>query len=191
MTHEPGAPIQGWNTLALGPIEIERVGMDIRRLEMDAVPELWRINEEGLPGVGKVTEAAMGDLLSLAELPLGVFEGGELLGFVICLLPRTRYGSLNYAWFNERYDQFLYVDRIAVAEAHRNRQVGGLLYARVIEEADKLGVPIAAEVSLQPPNPGSMRFHDRHDFSEVGVLHHGKQSVTMLLREWTGTAQRT
>ena len=156
--------------------------MQLRILQPDDVPAMWRINEEGLPGVGEVSEAAMADLLSLSTLPLGAFDGDELLGFVLCLLPATRYASLNYGWFNARYTSFLYVDRIAVAEAHRDRQVGTRLYAQVIAHADKNQQPVAAEVSLRPPNPGSMRFHGRHDFVEVGTLDHGYQSVTMLMR---------
>ncbi|MDP6932998.1 MAG: GNAT family N-acetyltransferase [Myxococcota bacterium] len=159
--------------------------MNLRTLHTDDVPALWRINEEGLPGVGKVSEAALADLLALAELPLGAVDGNDLVGFVLCLLPGTRYASLNYAWFNQHYDHFLYVDRIAVSRTHRNRQVGTRLYASVIEHAGSRHWPIAAEVSLQPPNPGSMRFHRRHDFTEVGTLHHPSQSVTMLLRERT------
>ena len=160
----------------------DREGLTLRLLTPEDVPTLWRINEEGLPGVGEVSEEALADLLSLAELPLGAWDGDELVGFVLCLLPGTRYGSLNYAWFNERYDAFLYVDRIAVAERHRDRQVGGALYARVIAYAEARGWPVAAEVSLKPPNPGSMRFHGRHGFVEVGKLHHPYQSVTMVMR---------
>ena len=156
--------------------------MNFRKLTPQDTPSLWTINEQGLPGVGKVSPAALADLVTLADLPLGAFDGDTLIGFVLCLLPRTRYGSLNYAWFNERYDDFLYVDRIAVATAHRNRQIGTLLYQRVIEYANNKQWPVAAEVSLLPPNPGSMRFHDRHGFTEVGVLHHDYQSVTMFMR---------
>jgi hypothetical protein len=160
--------------------------MHIQILQTDDVPAIWRINEEGLPGVGKVSQTAVADLLSLSELALGVFEQDELVGFVLCLLPATRYASLNYAWFNERYDHFLYVDRIAVAQDHRNREIGTLLYAAVVAEADKNSRPVAAEVSLNPPNPGSMRFHGRHNFREVGVLHHNDKSVTMLMRPFSG-----
>lgn len=157
--------------------------MDIHTLKKKDVPSLWCINEDGLPGVGKVTEAALADLLSLAELPLGAFDGDALVGFVLCLVPGTRYASPNYAWFNEHYNSFLYVDRVAVLHTHRNRQVGTQLYASVIEHANQRHWPIAAEVSLKPPNPGSMRFHGRHDFREVGTLHHEHQSVAMLLRD--------
>jgi hypothetical protein len=156
--------------------------MKLRTLSSEHVSTLWRINEEGLPGVGKISESDLADLLSLTTLPLGAFAGTELVGFVLCLLPGTRYGSLNYAWFNQNYEDFLYVDRIAVTPTHRDRQVGTLLYASVIAHAEERGWPVAAEVSLQPPNPGSMRFHERHGFTEVGTLHHETQSVAMLLR---------
>ena len=156
--------------------------MNIRPLHTQDAAAMWRVNEEGLPGVGQVSPEAMADLVRLSVLPLGVFDGTELAGFVLCLLPRTRYGSLNYAWFNERYTDFLYVDRIAVAHNHRNQRIGTLLYERVIEAAALRSFPIAAAVSLAPPNPGSMRFHGRHGFAEVGKLDHGYQSVTMLMR---------
>jgi len=143
---------------------------------------MWRINEEGLPGVGAVSQDAMADLLRLSELPLGAFADDTLVGFVLCLVPGTRYGSLNYAWFHQHVAEFLYVDRIAVAAAHRGRGVGEALYGRVIAAATARGWPVAAEVSLRPPNPGSMRFHGRHGFNAVGMLEHGPKAVTMLLR---------
>lgn len=157
--------------------------MKLRTLSSEHVSTLWRINEEGLPGVGKISEAGLADLLSLSTLSLGAFDGNELVGFVLCLLPGTRYGSPNYAWFNQRYEEFLYVDRIAVTPSHRDRQVGTRLYTDVIAHAEAHGWPVAAEVSLDPPNPGSMRFHERHGFAEVGTLHHEAQSVAMLLRD--------
>jgi len=163
-------------------LKSQATGMDIRNLCSDDIPSLWRINEEGLPGTGKVSQEEIANLLALSELSLGAYEDGLLTGFVICLLPRTRYGSLNYAWFNENYQDFLYVDRIAVSQNHRNKQIGTLLYERVFKHASELKVPVAAEVSLNPPNPGSMRFHERNEFFEVGTFHHESKSVTMLIR---------
>ena len=156
--------------------------MIFRELDTQDITMIWKINEEGLPGTGKVSEDEIEKLLNYSELSLGAFDENELLGVVICLLPRTEYGSLNYAWFNARYDDFLYVDRIAVAAAYRDRKVGTLLYQNVIGHAAKLKVPVAAEVNLEPPNPGSMRFHKRHGFSEVGQLSHGAKSVAMVMR---------
>ena len=156
--------------------------MDIRRLDSKDVEAAWQINEQGLPGTGQVSLEEMAELFSLSELPLGIFDDDELLGFVLCLTPRTRYASRNYAWFNDRYQEFLYVDRIAITVEHRDRGIGSLLYERVIEHAESLQFPVTAEVNLTPPNPGSIRFHERHSFTEVGVFHQGVKSVTMMLR---------
>ena len=156
--------------------------MDIRRLEPEDVAAAWQINEQGLPGTGQVSHEEMADLMSLSELSIGAFEGDGMLGFVLCLTPCTRYASLNYAWFNQRYQEFLYVDRIAVAIEQRGRGIGTLLYERVIEHAESLRFPVTAEVNLTPPNPGSIRFHERHSFAEIGVFHQGEKSVTMMLR---------
>lgn len=156
--------------------------MDLRDLTQHDVASMWSINEQGLPGTGQVSKQEMADLLNLSALSLGVFREEELLGFVICLSPGTSYGSLNYAWFNQRFDAFLYVDRIAVAHQQRDQGIGSMLYEQVIISANQQGVPVAAEVNSTPPNPGSMRFHERFRFKEVGELHHQEKSVMMLLR---------
>ena len=104
-----------------------------------------------------------------------------MVGFVICLPPNTEYGSLNYAWFNQRYDNFLYVDRIAVSVEYQNQNIGSVLYEHVKKQAIEIDVPVTAEVNINPPNPGSMRFHDRHGFQQVGVLEHDEKSVALFV----------
>ena len=155
--------------------------MDIRGLSPADIDAMF-INEEGLPGTGQVSPQDLAALLNLASLSLGAFEDQTLVGFVVCLPPQTTYASLNYAWFNQRYDAFLYVDRIAVAHEHRNQGVGSALYEQVVSAAQDRAVPIAAEVNLKPPNPGSVRFHHRFNFVEVGKLDHGEKAVMMFLR---------
>lgn len=154
----------------------------LRPLTLHDVPRMVEINEEGLPGTGKVTEEEMADLLSLSEFAMGLENQQGLAGFVLCLLPKTRYGSLNYKWFNERYDEFLYVDRVAVAEEARSGGLGSALYDAVGAHAQHMGCSVTAEVSLRPPNPGSMRFHARHGFEEIGVFEQAEKAVTMMIR---------
>lgn len=157
--------------------------METRPLSQIDVHSLWSINEQGLPGTGQVSQQEVSDLLNLSTLAIGAFREEELLGFVICLCPGTDYKSLNYAWFNNKYEEFIYVDRIAVLADCRDEGIGSKLYEDVITYSQENAVPITAEVNLNPPNPGSMRFHHRFGFKEVGVLHHKEKSVTMLLRE--------
>ena len=157
--------------------------MESRPLLHDDASSVWIINEQGLPGTGKVTVEEISYLIDISDVSLGVWEQDKMVGFVICLSPNLEYGSLNYAWFNENYDEFLYVDRIAVATEHRNNGIGSFIYQKLIDISEQKQIPITAEVNLEPPNPGSMRFHHRFDFSEVGVLNHLDKSVTMFLRQ--------
>ena len=154
--------------------------MEIRELSGSDIQKMWEINEQGLPGTGKVDEQGLLNLLEYSEISVGAYEDGELLGYVICLPPATEYGSLNYAWFNENMADFLYVDRIAVAQIHRDKGIGSRLYSHIIEYSSK---QIAAEVSLNPPNLASMRFHSRFDFEKIGELHHKTYSVNLMLRK--------
>ena len=61
-----------------------------RALTLDDIPRMVEINEQGLPGTGKVSEEEMADLLQLSELALGLEDESGLVGFVLCLLPGTR-----------------------------------------------------------------------------------------------------
>ena len=152
--------------------------MEIRPRGAADAPAMWRIKAAGLPGTGPITEDALVEMLGYAELAIGAFDG-ELLGFVLCLPPGTQYGSLNYAWFNANFDEFLYVDRIAVAPDHRDRGIGSELYRYITEYSN---IPIAAEVSLDPPNLASMRFHARHGFEKIGELQHADYAVNLMWR---------
>ena len=157
--------------------------MDIVALSQSDLDSIWSINEQGLPGTGQVSKEEILQLLEFSSLSLGAYREGELLGFVICLPPKTAYGSLNYAWFNQHYTSFIYVDRIAVSKQHRDLGVGSALYNHVVAYSQQHAVPVAAEVNKEPPNPGSMRFHHQFGFEEVGVLHHAEKSVTMFLKQ--------
>ena len=155
--------------------------LEIRPLIKSDIDAIWSINEEGLPGTGKVSSDEIEALLDFSSLAVGAHLDEILVGFVICLPPKTDYGSLNYAWFNNNYNDFLYVDRIAVRTQYQNRKIGTLLYDFVKSNAIENGVPVTAEVNIQPPNPGSMRFHERHGFERVGVLKHHNKSVALFI----------
>ena len=154
--------------------------MEIRPLSDIDIPKMWEINEQGLPGTGKVDENGLKKLLEYSEIAVGAFDDKELRGYVICLPPATKYGSLNYAWFNSNMEDFLYVDRIAVESGYRDQGIGSLLYNHII---DYTSGSIAAEVSLDPPNLASMRFHHRFGFKKIDELHHESYSVNLMLRE--------
>lgn len=89
--------------------------------------------------------------------------------FLIAFDQDAAYDSPNFLWFKERYDRFVYVDRVAVAAAGRGRGLARALYAELMERAIAAGhARIVCEVNSDPPNPASDAFHARLGFVEVG-----------------------
>lgn len=94
-------------------------------------------------------------------------------GFAIVLRPGAIYESLNYRWFSERYEDFVYIDRIVIAEDSRRSGLGRFFYERIDRFAWDAKAPvICAEVNLRPPNLTSIEFHRAAGFEEIDQVDH-------------------
>ncbi|MGL4325462.1 MAG: GNAT family N-acetyltransferase [Beijerinckiaceae bacterium] len=121
-------------------------------------------------------------LLATASFARGAGQGPD--GFVIAMDNTCHYVNPNFAWFAERYDRFVYVDRVVVAEHSRGRGIARALYGDVLQFAQSRGAAIVGcEVNSDPPNPGSDAFHAALGFAEAGqaLLQNGK-TVRYLVR---------
>lgn len=99
---------------------------------------------------------------------------GVLAGFLIALGPGLTYPSDNYRWFSERYNGFLYIDRIVIGSGHRGLGVGRSVYDWAEGFAQQRGWPwLLAEIDTDPPNTTSLAFHARMGFEEVGQHRYG------------------
>lgn len=110
---------------------------------------------------------------------------GQIAGFLIALRPGTPYGSSNYRWFCERYEDFLYIDRIVVAGSRRGAGLGTVFYADVTSYAE-VRVPIlACEVFLEPRNDAALLFHGTYGFREVGQhqMEEAGREVSLLVKD--------
>lgn len=77
--------------------------------------------------------------------------------------------SPNFDWFAARYSGFVYVDRVVVAASAQGLGLGRALYEQLLVEARAVGFQrVACEVNIDPPNPGSLAFHERLGFAGVG-----------------------
>ena len=104
-------------------------------------------------------------IVSMSHHALVADDHDAIAGFVVTLRPGATYDSHNYAWFSERFDDFVYLDRIIVASTHRRRGVAGLLYDRV--ERDAAGSRVLLEVNWNPPNEPSLAFHAARGYIEL------------------------
>jgi predicted GNAT superfamily acetyltransferase len=138
---------------------------DLTPADLDAA---WAINQANTPAVGDVSREKLAWIVDMASMSLVAEVQGAVVGFCIVLPPGTEYTSVNYRWFCERYDSFVYLDRVAVDEAARGAGIGASLYAEVERRAAGTAELFTLEVNLRPRNDGSLRFHDRLGFVEVG-----------------------
>jgi len=134
--------------------------------DIDAALELNNLNA---PAVGEIDRTTLEFLIehSLYSFAIGT---DTLHAFCITFAPGAPYTSVNYQWFSKEYPDFVYLDRIVVSETMRNNSLGAKLYAAVEQRMlkDRCAPILTCEVNLIPPNTGSIRFHNRIGFREVG-----------------------
>ncbi|GAB4521081.1 MAG: hypothetical protein Tsb0019_22340 [Roseibium sp.] len=144
---------------------------------------LLQMNNAAVPAVSDLTAEALLDLISASLACLVAEVNGAPAGFLLCLGEGADYGSPNYAWLSERESHFAYTDRICVADAMRGSGIGDALYSALFERFAGSGRCFLCEVNARPANPGSLRFHSRLGFEEIGTADHGDKAVVFLKRQ--------
>jgi predicted GNAT superfamily acetyltransferase len=160
------------------------VAVDIRPYTPADLAALVAVNDAAYPAVPITPAQELADLIGLSHLAL-VADDGEPAGFIVAIAPGRSYASENYIWFSARSNDFLYVDRIVLAPRLQGQGIGPRLYAAVEEAARSEGATeITCEVNVRPPNPGSLAFHARLGFVEVGrqQTKGGANEVALLAR---------
>lgn len=129
------------------------------------------LNQANVPEVGSVDAERWAWLVGLAEHVEVVDADGEVVALLVGLAEGTAYDSPNYRWYDARHERFAYVDRVAVAEAFRGSGIAQELYRSFETWARGRGAGVlCAEVNTVPPNPRSLRFHQRLGFDVVADL---------------------
>lgn len=140
----------------------------IRDYASSDLPAIWQINRENVPAVGEETPETLHEIVEVCSVALVVEINREVVGFCLVLPPGTTYDSPNYRYFCDRYENFVYLDRVAFTAPHRGRGLGAALYREVERRAAAEWFTL--EVNVVPPNEGSMRFHLREGFVEMDRL---------------------
>ena len=144
---------------------------NVRNIEITDLERVLEINNANTPGVSELTMAELQTDLKNSLHALAIDnEHGKVCAFCITFAQDASDAGDNHRWFAERYESFVYLDRIAIDSDYRNRGLGVQLYQSVenmmLQSSEHL--MLCCEVNLKPPNPGSLRFHHRIGFTEVG-----------------------
>ncbi len=89
----------------------------------DDVASILRLNQESVWAVSPLDAEGLATHRAEAAFALVCEIEGQVAAFAIAYAPGTSYGSVNYAWHSEQFDDFLYLDRIVVDPQFRRRGV--------------------------------------------------------------------
>jgi predicted GNAT superfamily acetyltransferase len=156
----------------------------LRPLVPADLPFVLDVNEADVDVLAPLDAARLRDLTALAHRADLIEVDDEHAGFVLVMGPGAAYDSPNYGWFSARYGaDFLYLDRIVIAQGFRRRRLGSLVYEEVERDAAARG-RLALEVNLEPPNHASLAFHRDRGYAEVGQRRdEAGKTVSLLVKE--------
>lgn len=153
--------------------------MILRRYEIKDLDRILQLNQESVHFLSPLTREKLEQLINQSEMVNVIEVDGEVEAFVLAIREGKVYDSINYLWFSKNYNHFLYVDRVVVSVNMQGKGLGHMLYQEVFEHSKRTGIPfVAAEIDVNPPNIGSLKFHEKFGFREVGkqTVADGKKS---------------
>jgi len=139
--------------------------MKIRTAKSDDLDELVRINNHEAKWVGAIDREFFEKYLEIPFFNVAE-ENGNILAFMMAMDQSTDYDSENFLWFRDRIKRFYYVDRIVTNSSNKRKGIGKALYRNLIERRG--GLPVVAEVAVEPVNSESIEFHEKFNFKEIG-----------------------
>lgn len=156
----------------------------IRKVRHNDLEAALALNESVVPHVNSISLQKMSWFAEHADYFRVVDGGSDIAGLLIGFRPGSAYDSPYYRWFCDNFDDFAYVDRVAIANTARRRGLASRLY-RDFESHFQGQVPrLACEVNLLPANDTSIAFHQRLGFDTVeeAVIEPGKRAVARLVK---------
>jgi predicted GNAT superfamily acetyltransferase len=159
-----------------------QTGIGIRETADADFDDVLRLNLESEAVLSPLTPPRLRALIAQSWHHRVACLDGSVQAFLIALLPGADYDSPNYRWFADRYDEFVYVDRVVVAASARHARLATVLYEDLFRRARESGIArVTCEIDIEPPNPASHRFHAKLGFVEVGTqsVAGGKKRVSL------------
>ena len=151
----------------------------IRTLRPTDLELIHKWNESTVPKVNSLTfEEFRLQSINCTHSYIQYSTDSMPVGFIFLYDEKTYYDSLNYLYFKNRYQKFLYVDRIIIAGEYQKKGYGQQLYDFVIDTHNP--DIFCCEVNITPPNRQSLSFHHKYGFKEIGQQNVYNKVVSLL-----------
>ncbi|HXP29385.1 MAG TPA: GNAT family N-acetyltransferase [Solirubrobacteraceae bacterium] len=156
--------------------------MQLRELTDADLPRVLELNQDSVLELSPLDDARLRYILELAHRSVVVERDADVLAFAIAIAPGTDYDSRNYTRLGERFERFLYLDRIAVAAGARREGLGAMLYDAMEDAARPFG-RMVCDVNVAPRNDASLAFHAARGYEPLEELAHAEKRVVLLSKE--------
>jgi uncharacterized protein len=143
--------------------------MEIRSMQDGDVDAVLALNAASVDATSPLDAPSLATYRSMVADDLVCLVDEQVAAFALAYGPGAAYPSINYRWHADRFDDFLYLDRIVVGADFRRRGIASALYDRLEEVATARG-RMVCEVYSDPPNTGSLAFHRGRGYVEIGYL---------------------
>ena len=159
--------------------------MQVRKVNINDLSIIKVINDEAVPAVNAVAEKEFIWFHKNSIYFKKVILDETLAGFLLVLPMNIPYKSLNYNWFSVRYNNFAYIDRIAVKKEFKSSGIGTLLYTDLEKSLPKEIKMIACEYNIKPLNMISENFHQKMAYKNVGtqLTENNTKKVSLMVKE--------
>lgn len=157
----------------------------IRDVQEKDFDQVLKLNESCVPAVNSVPLEQIQWFAGHATYFRVAVAADVVGGFLVGLRPGTSYASPNYRWFCDNYDDFAYVDRVAVAPVARRQGLASRFYDDFRDAIPDTVAVMSCEVNIRPPNASSMRFHENYGFEQVATQETdgGRKEVALMVRQ--------
>ena len=86
----------------------------------DTLEILYSLNQANTPEVGSLCSIdELKNLIELSALNFFLLDDEKIVGFIICFKEGSAYHSLNYKFFSDSENKFLYIDRVVIKKEYR------------------------------------------------------------------------
>ncbi len=156
--------------------------MRIRALRDADLEAVLRLNDESVSALSPLDADRLARHRGEASHLVVCELDDAVAAFAIAYAPRASYDSANYAWHTARFDDFLYLDRVAVSKDFRRRGIASALYNHLEAAAVPHG-RMVCEVNSSPPNEESLAFHDARGYRRIGYLRQADGHETVMMEK--------
>ena len=144
---------------------------------------IFNLNQLNIPALGSLEDLNhLENLFKSSSFIALIKINNNLVGFAIIMGSLSEYSSPNFLYFKKKYNDFMYIDRIAISEKYHRKGFGSLIYKELYNQSKNLGIPLCCEVNTNPINQQSLDFHKKLEFSIIEEISFGKKTVAMMVK---------